>query len=372
VTELRTFAHDDGTRLGSLELRAVSKQYGPVTSLQHIDLHVDTGEFITLLGPSGSGKTTLLSIIAGFQRPSAGNVILDGTDITSLPSHRRNIGVVFQNYALFPHMTVWDNIAFPLKRRRVGPEQLKREVWQALAMVQLDALAGRYPRELSGGQQQRVALARATVFHPTLLLMDEPLSALDKNLRRSMQAEIRRIHNNLRSTIVYVTHDQEEALALSDRVALMHSGRIEQVGSPITMYECPATEFAARFIGESNLLHGRVRGILPGAVEVLLADGSVVRGQSNGCLDVEKDVVLVIRPENLCASAPDQCSGRSKIEATIEDIIYLGSSVRVHGRFATGEPCLLFLPRPEVGALSQSGRLHLSWADDAAQVVPKA
>ena len=247
-------------RGGSLRLRALTKHYPNFTAVDAIDLDIAAGEFVTLLGPSGSGKTTTLMMIAGFTPPSAGDILLDGRSLVSLAPEHRNIGVVFQNYALFPHMNVQENVAFPLRMRNQSRRVIGDKVAAALHLVQLDQFAERLPKQLSGGQQQRVALARALVFDPDLLLMDEPLGALDKNLREQMQFELRRLHAELSITILFVTHDQEEALTLSDRVALMNNGEIAQIGSAEDLYERPATRFVAEFIGESNVIEGRVDG----------------------------------------------------------------------------------------------------------------
>jgi len=249
-------------------------------------------------------------------------------------------------------------------------DEIGRRVDEVLEMVRLEGLADRYSRELSGGQQQRVALARATVFRPTLLLMDEPLSALDKNLRHNMQAEIRRIHRTLRTTIVYVTHDQEEALALSDRIVLMHRGRVEQSGCPTSIYEDPETAFAARFLGDSNSLRGRVACILPIGVEVALSDGARVRGRAAHKPKVGDEVLVIIRPEDLVVNPLEMLTRLSVVDMTIEEVIYLGSSIRVRGRFATDERCLLSLPRSQLRLVSELGPLRVAWRDEAARIVP--
>ncbi len=240
-----------------LELRNVSKEYGPHIAVADLSLQLAKGEFLSLLGPSGSGKTTTLMMIAGLLQPNTGDILLEQRPITPLPPYKRNIGVVFQNYALFPHMTVARNIAFPLTMRSVGREEIAMRVSRVLRLVGLPDYGGRYPRQLSGGQQQRVALARAMVFEPPILLMDEPLGALDKKLREQMQLEIKRLHEELGMSIIYVTHDQEEALVMSDRIAVFNLGRLQQIGTPTQLYERPATRFVAEFIGEfEHLLRG--------------------------------------------------------------------------------------------------------------------
>ena len=239
-----------------LEFRAITKRYGPVVALRDIHLTIHAGEFFTLLGPSGSGKTTLLKIIAGFETPTEGSIRLGDTDLTRIPVARRNIGMVFQNYALFPHMSVAGNVAFGLEMRRRPRAEIDTRVREALALVGLTGMEARYPRELSGGQQQRTALARALVFDPDILLMDEPLGALDKNLRQNIQLELKNLHRRLAVTIVYVTHDQEEAMHLSDRILVLDEGGVVQVGSPEELYHTPANRFVAGFVGECNLFPG--------------------------------------------------------------------------------------------------------------------
>src|SRR5215212_707864 len=252
----------DRERTGArLDLRGLTKHYGPVIAVDAIDLIVEAGEFITLLGPSGSGKTTIMMMIAGFTQPTAGEILVDGIDIAGVAPERRNIGMVFQNYALFPHMTVFDNIAFPLKMRRWPKDRIAVAVRDALGIVRLEGFAGRYPRELSGGQQQRVALSRALVYRPPVLLMDEPLGALDKKLREELQIEIKHIQSQLGLTVIYVTHDQSEALTMSDRIAVMNHGNILQLGPPETLYRLPATPFVADFLGDSNFLSGTIAAV---------------------------------------------------------------------------------------------------------------
>src|SRR5262245_6447283 len=236
-----------------LVAKGIAKTYGATVALHPTDLTVAAGELLTVLGPSGSCKTTLLQITCGLVEPTAGELFIEGRDETHTPAHRRNMGVVFQNYALFPHLTVEENVSFPLQMRKLPAATLRQKVASVLEMVGLGALGNRFPAQLSGGQQQRVALARCFVYAPDLILMDEPLGALDRKLRETMQVEIKRLHRNTGATIVFVTHDQQEALALSDRICLMNEGRIEQVGSPQDIYECPATLFAADFIGISNV-----------------------------------------------------------------------------------------------------------------------
>ncbi|HEY4068559.1 MAG TPA: ABC transporter ATP-binding protein [Burkholderiaceae bacterium] len=317
VTEARRAA-----RGGRLELSKLTKRHANFLAVDALDLSVASGEFLTLLGPSGSGKTTTLMMVAGFTTPTSGDILLDGASIASLAPERRNIGVVFQNYALFPHMSVRDNIAFPLKMRRQPRAVIEDKVRVAMQLVRLEGLGERLPRQLSGGQQQRVAIARALVFDPSLLLMDEPLGALDKNLRGQMQFELKRLHHDLGVTVVYVTHDQEEALTMSDRVALMNKGVIEQLGSARALYEEPVNRFVAEFIGESNLIEGRL--LEHGC---FMTDGGVrFPVASDGPLRAGDPGLLVARPEKF--SLTPQGSSDPGIAGRISEHVYVGDFTR--------------------------------------------
>jgi spermidine/putrescine ABC transporter ATP-binding subunit len=294
----------------SLRLERVSRYFGEIPALAELTLEVEGGEFLAILGPSGSGKTTTLNLIAGFDHPTTGEVLLDGHLITELPAHRRGVGMVFQGYALFPHMTVAENIGFPLRMRRVPTRDIHGQVTRALSLVRLGELGDRYPAQLSGGQQQRVALARALVYQPSILLMDEPLGALDRKLRGEMQSEIKRIHRELGTTVVYVTHDQDEALSMADRVAVLHRGRLEQHGTPREVYERPKSPFVATFVGDANFLDGVV-ATEGGTPVVHLALGLSVPLDAGACRFAPGDrVVLVARPEHLrVRPAPAEASG---------------------------------------------------------------
>src|SRR5215472_9985364 len=259
-----------------VSLVGVSKTYGRAMAVQRLALDVAEGEFLTLLGPSGSGKTTTLMLIAGFERPTSGEILIRGASVLAQPPEKRDIGMVFQSYALFPHMTVFDNVAFPLRTRRLAASEVARRVGQALEAVRMSGLDGRYPRQLSGGQQQRIALARALVYRPSLLLMDEPLGALDKKLREEMQSELKSLQRELGITTLYVTHDQQEALALSDRIAIMNGGDVIQVDSPLALYERPATEFVAGFVGDVNLVEGVAAETGGNLARIQLVDGPEV------------------------------------------------------------------------------------------------
>ncbi|MDD2926670.1 ABC transporter ATP-binding protein [Rhodoferax sp.] len=321
-----------------LRIHGVSKRYGHFTALEPTDLTVAAGEFVTLLGPSGSGKTTLLSLIAGLAEPDSGRILLDGADVSGLPAHRRGLGMVFQNYALFPHMTVAENVAFGLQTRRLPAAEVQDKVQRALTMVRLEALAHRVPKELSGGQQQRVALARALAYQPAIVLMDEPLGALDRNLREEMKFEIARLHRELGTSVVYVTHDQEEALVLSDRICLMNRARVEQIDPPETLYFRPQTRFAAEFLGESNLLDCTVAR----APNQPLAQVSVA---ALG-LDLQHDTpaangpaLLMLRPESIEIETPlhPAPTDALRLQGVLTERIFLGPMTRLLVRIGSSE-----------------------------------
>ncbi|MEP6738761.1 MAG: ABC transporter ATP-binding protein [Caldimonas sp.] len=312
-----------------IEFEGVGKHYpGSATAaVDDLNLHIRAGEFLTLLGPSGSGKTTTLMLLAGFEAPSVGTIRLDGAPIESLPPHRRNMGVVFQSYSLFPHMTVEQNVAFPLSVRKVSAADTRTRVAAALGKVHLQDLAQRRPQQLSGGQQQRVALARALVFEPRLVLMDEPLSALDKKLREEMQLEIRRLHRELGVTMVFVTHDQSEAMTLSDRVALFNHGRVEQVASPQTLYDAPANPFVASFLGDNNMLSGP-RQADPG--QLCTRHGVLLRGRPGPSLAQGGQATLCVRPESLrIGTNGDSPENDNHLDATLVDAIHQGDHWRL-------------------------------------------
>jgi putative spermidine/putrescine transport system ATP-binding protein len=315
---------------GDLQIRNLRKTYGDVVAVDTVSLIVHEGEFLTLLGPSGSGKTTTLMMIAGFVQPTSGAIVLGGRSLTVLPPHKRHIGMVFQHYALFPHLTVAQNIAFPLEMRNLRKSEIEPRVQAALELVRLPDHGARYPRELSGGQQQRIALARAVVFEPSLLLMDEPLGALDKKLREHMQLEIKKIHHDLGVTVIYVTHDQEEALVMSDRIAVFNHGRIEQLGSPSDLYDRPATPFVADFLGESNFIPATVIAVEPDGLR-LRYDGADLVARGRAALADGDRVTVTVRPEKTLvlpaeATASELIGRENWIRGTIADVVYLGES----------------------------------------------
>ena len=306
----------------------IEKRYGAVVAVDDVSLDIAPGEFVTLLGPSGSGKTTTLMMLAGFEIPTAGEIYVDGDPIAAVPPYRRNIGMVFQNYALFPHMTVGENIAFPLQMRKMSKAEIARQTREVLALVGLPGYEGRYPRQLSGGQQQRVAVARALVFNPRVLLMDEPLGALDKQLRERLQLEIKALHEQLGVTIIYVTHDQEEALVMSDRIAVMNDGRIEQCGGPTELYDEPSSRFVATFIGESNFIDG-VIGHVDGTAASVDAPGvGTLRAPARSGLSAGAPVALTVRPEKIVASENGVSPAMNAVAGVVEDVVFVGEMRR--------------------------------------------
>jgi putative spermidine/putrescine transport system ATP-binding protein len=316
-----------------LNIRDVSKKYGQTNALLPTSLKVEPGEFLTLLGPSGSGKTTLLLMIAGLTEASGGSIHLDGSDITRLPAYKRDVGVVFQNYALFPHLNVYENVAFPLRLRKKSESEICAAVERTLDLVRLGHLAQRLPRELSGGQQQRVAFARAIVFDPQLILMDEPLGALDKKLRDELKLEIRKLHGELKKTIIYVTHDQEEAMLLSDRVVLMNDAHIEQIAPPVDLYERPATAFAAGFIGESNLVECDVAA----GAGVMFAGTRLVTSFEER-LPASGKVTVLMRPERI------RMDPKGRLQGTVTDVIDLGVTSRLTVAVQNGPDITISVP----------------------------
>ncbi len=344
-----------------MEFEQVSKSFdGRTLVVRNLDLQIRKGEFLTLLGPSGSGKTTCLMMLAGFETPTSGAIRIAGRPMHRVPPRGRGIGMVFQNYALFPHMTVGENLAFPLEVRGLDPARRRDRVRRALELVRLDGLEQRRPRQLSGGQQQRVAIARALVFEPDLVLMDEPLGALDRRLREELQYEIRRIHRDLGVTVLYVTHDQHEAMVLSDRVAVFRAGRIEQIAAPVTLYEEPARSFVARFIGENNRLAGRVTAV---DEEICAVD---VGGQTVRALRVAPCVpgdatTLSIRPERI-AVAPVAGLYTNEFDACIEDITFLGDHLRLRVTVCGRSDFIVKIPNiVGHGAVLAGDRIRIGW-----------
>ena len=348
--------------MSSVGIRGVSKHYGNVVALDDVSLDLADGEFFGLLGPSGSGKTTLLRSIAGFVEPEAGEIRIDGEEVSRIPTHRRELGMVFQNYALFPHMSVFDNVAFALSVRRVDKAETRKRVEDILKLVQLSGYGERLPRQLSGGQQQRVALARALVSNPRVLLLDEPLGALDKNLRQQMQVELRQIQRKVGITTVLVTHDQEEALTLSDRIAIFQDGKLVQTGRPDEVYERPRNAFAAEFLGATNFLSGRAGARKGEAGTVTLADGQTILTRDP--LPAEGSAVtLTVRPEKFSLKAgaePRRSADVNILQGEVIQPVYMGASITYRVR-AGGTELTVFHQNRESTMLQPSEVVWLGW-----------
>ena len=345
-----------------VELKGCTRDYGGVRAVDAMDLVIFEGEFLSLLGPSGCGKTTTLNLIAGFVEPTAGRILIDSEDVTGLPAHLRGLGVVFQSYALFPHLSVFENVAFGLRERRTPSAEIVRRVGEALELVQLDRQGGQRPAELSGGMQQRVALARALVYRPRVLLLDEPLAALDKKLREEMRDELRAIQRSVGITTVFVTHDQAEALGLSDRIAVMSRGRIEQLGAPREIYERPASRFVADFIGASTVL----RGCAVAEDRVALSPDLTIRVSGGSLLRVGDQIELAIRPERVRLAA---AAGEGTAEARIEGLVYQGALTEVSARLADGQRVRVFVSEPAPMPLASGQIIHLRLPADAFMVL---
>jgi spermidine/putrescine transport system ATP-binding protein len=359
----------------SVSMQGVTKRFGDFAAVRDMELDIPRGQFFTMLGPSGCGKTTTLRMIAGFEEPSEGTVLLDGDDVTGMPAFRRPTNTVFQSYALFPHMSVEKNVAFGLQRRGIAKEEVRQRVVDELERVGLRAEAARKPRQLSGGQQQRVALARALVNRPAVLLLDEPLGALDLKLRKQLQVELKRIQGEVGITFVYVTHDQEEALTMSDRIAVMNRGVIEQMDSPEEIYERPRTTFVAGFIGVSNLMPGEVVSSGAGAAELRLDAGPTVRAAATGDVSAGERAHAVVRPEKLQLHAANGSGsdGRASVEGQVESSLYLGTATQVVVRLGDGTRMTVLVPNTDEAArrrLPASGdRARLTWSDENIHMV---
>jgi len=349
-----------------LELHRLTKRFGDFAAVDDLSLDIAAGEFLTLLGASGSGKTTTLRMIAGFEPPTSGEILMAGTPIAALPPFKRDINTVFQHYALFPHMSVRDNIAYGLRMRRVPAAEREDRVSKALAMVKLEQLGARAPRQLSGGQQQRVALARALVNRPRVLLLDEPLGALDLKLRKEMQLELKHLQTHLGITFVYVTHDQEEALTMSDRIVLMQQGRIAQVGTPRDLYDRPVSRYVADFIGETNLIPGTVIECGGGTASLRVADVTL-RGVSDSPLSPGREAWLTVRPEAIDLIDGTAPADYNAVSGTVADAVYAGSALRVHVALAGGRRLVANVPS---GTLAPNGtRVTLAWSVEQGRCV---
>jgi putative spermidine/putrescine transport system ATP-binding protein len=357
-----------------LHIDGIRKVYGDVVASDHVELTIDKGEFVTFLGPSGSGKSTTLYILAGFQDPTRGDIRIQGKSILGTPPHKRQIGMVFQRYTLFPNLSVGENIAFPLRVRGMGRAEVDEKVSRALALVRLSGLEDRMPAKLSGGQQQRVALARALIYDPPVLLMDEPLSALDKKLREEIQVEIRRIHHETGVTILYVTHDQEEALRLSDRIAIFNKGRIEQVGTGPQLYEDPATRFVADFIGDSAFLSGEIVAMSGDKASLSFPGGAQLAPvRLHGTGSKGRKAELLLRPERLELVESATNAGAS-LPVRVKDVAFLGNAVSVTTETLWGQEVTVRLGFGHrlVGNVNRNDAMHVQWQPDVASAFCEA
>ena len=363
-----------------IRLDRVSKHFHDVVAVDELSLEIQRGEFFSMLGPSGCGKTTTLRMIAGFEEASAGSIYLGGTDLTSLPPFRRDVNTVFQNYALFPHLNVYENVAFGPRRKRQPEAKVRSSVGEMLELVQLRGYDRRRPAQLSGGQQQRVALARALINHPRVLLLDEPLGALDLKLRKQMQIELKRIQTEVGITFVYVTHDQDEAMTMSDRIAVMHSGKLEQLGTPEELYERPSTEFVAGFLGVSNMLDGRVDATEAATARVVLTNGATVRVPAGKHTGAGTAVRVGVRPEKfrLSVGTPDRPAATDDLnvlDGRVVDASYVGVSTQYVVEVGEGQEVAVYSQNVETSGLgeqlSSGERVRLTWKPQHSFVIPR-
>jgi spermidine/putrescine transport system ATP-binding protein len=346
-----------------VELIDIVKRFGDVSAVDHVSLRIKRGEFFSLLGPSGCGKTTTLRLLAGFEQPTAGEIMIQDRPMAGVPAHKRNVNTVFQSYALFPHMTVQQNVAFGLEASKVPRGEIAKRVREALELVRLAGFEQRRPRQMSGGQQQRVALARALVNHPAVLLLDEPLGALDLKLRKEMQAELKSLQERVGITFIYVTHDQGEALTMSDRIAVMSHGNVLQCATPVEIYEHPNSRFVADFIGESNFLPGTVIRSEPDLVTVQLHNGSTIRAARRGDYRREQAISIAVRPERLRLSGKATNNGLNCLAGNVQRTIYLGTATRYEIGLPGGSTLTVDQPtteQPEIN--NQSDTLYVTWS----------
>jgi spermidine/putrescine transport system ATP-binding protein len=361
----------------AVRLTDVVKRFGEMVAVDHIDLEVEDGEFFSLLGPSGCGKTTTLRMIGGFEEPTSGTIELQGEDVTWLPPYRRNVNTVFQNYALFPHLTIYENVAFGLRRKGIADPEVKKRVSEMLELVEMPGFERRKPTQISGGQAQRVALARALINKPAVLLLDEPLGALDLKLRKQMQVELKRIQQEVGITFIYVTHDQEEAMTMSDRIAVMNKGRYEQLGDPEGLYERPSTRFVAGFLGVSNLLPGAVQGSDERYATVKLADDTTIRAPS-ALIDGADSVSVGVRPEKIRLRSPEDATpdGHNHLRGVVRDASYLGVSTQYQVEARGGTRLTVYEQNVEHATRSElwsaGEEVLLTWSPDHSFVVAES
>ncbi|WP_111720676.1 ABC transporter ATP-binding protein [Homoserinimonas sp. OAct 916] len=354
---------------GTVVLESVTKRYGTATAVDSISLRVEAGEFLSLLGPSGCGKTTTLRMLAGFEQPDAGSIRISGQNVIGVPPHRRNVNTVFQAYALFPHMSIAENVAYGLRQKRVGKQEIREKVTEALDMVQMVSFADRRPTQLSGGQQQRIALARALINRPAVLLLDEPLGALDRQLREEMQLELKLLQSRLGITFIFVTHDQGEALSMSDRIAIMRDGRIEQLANADTIYDSPANAYVAGFVGQQNFLSGRI-GVDPHVMDTEF--GQLRATTVTGELIVGSDAQAAVRPEAVTVSAEEPASVTTPnvVPGELIGVSHLGETLQFLVQIGHEHTLLARLPRPAAPRLAVGDRVWCSWSDESVNFFP--
>ncbi|MFV8262145.1 ABC transporter ATP-binding protein [Mycolicibacterium peregrinum] len=372
----KSTGHDGSPRPGApvIEIDHVTKRFGDYVAVAEADFSIASGEFFSMLGPSGCGKTTTLRMIAGFESPTEGAIRLEGVDVSRVPPHKRNVNTVFQHYALFPHMTVWDNVAYGTRSMKKDKTEIKRSVDELLEIVRLTDFAKRKPGQLSGGQQQRVALARALVNYPSALLLDEPLGALDLKLRHAMQFELKRIQREVGITFIYVTHDQEEALTMSDRIAVMNNGNVEQIGSPTEIYDRPATVFVASFIGQANLWAGRQTGRSNrDFVEVEVLGTTLKAKPGDTTIEPGGHATLMIRPERVRVSMDVPTGEVATVPATVKDLTFQGPVLRLSLAAPDDSTIIAHVgPEQELPLLRPGDQVHVGWSPDASRVLPAA
>ncbi|MEN2466235.1 ABC transporter ATP-binding protein [Ornithinibacillus sp. JPR2-1] len=352
-----------------VQLENVTKEFDDTNVVDNLNLDIRAGEFLTLLGPSGCGKTTTLRMIAGFEKPTTGKILLNGKQVDEMEPYKREVNTVFQSYSLFPHMSVFDNVAFGLKMKKVGKEEIKERVTKALKLVQLEEYGNRKPKQLSGGQQQRIAIARAIVNNPKVLLLDEPLGALDLKLRKQMQLELKHLQQTLNITFIYVTHDQEEALTMSDRIVVMNKGKIEQIGLPYEIYERPQTRFVADFIGQTNIIEGTVRGINGDMAEMEYANQPIAI-PNTAHVTKDEEVIISVRPEKLKISSTP-IEGLNNVKGTFKEKIYVGSVTKIVVTMPNGKDLTVNESHDNMAELTNTNDIYVSWSPNNSVVLKK-